>query len=85
MKNTYFSPCDFERNCPCAHLLKEYLQTLIPDGTAFNLKKGRKLDAEKYAATYDIFSPEGGYSIEIVCDMSNKENYHYSFRKMNGL
>lgn len=85
MKTFYLSPQDFEKNCPCAYLLNEYLQTLIPSGTAFVLKEGRKLDAEKYAATYGILSPDGSYFIKVVCDMSDKEDYHYSFKRMNGL
>lgn len=83
IKNFYLSPRDFERNCPCAYHLNAYLETLIPAGTAFDLKAGEKLDAEKYAATYDIFSPNGSYSIEAVCDMSDKEDYQYSFKKKN--
>lgn len=84
MKNIYPSPRDFERNCPCADLLDGYLQTLIPAGTTYEINIGRKLDDKKYAATYDIFSSDGNYSLEVTCDMSEKGNYHYSFRKTNG-
>lgn len=85
MKNIYLSSYDFEKNCPCAYLLNEYVMTLISDGETFLLKEGRKLDSKKYAATYDILSPKGSYTLKAVCDMSDEGNYHYSFRKMNGL
>ena len=83
IKNFYLSPADFEKNCPYAFLLDGYLQSLIPTNRNYTFIGGNK-DGESYTAIYEIHDPNGLYSLEVTCNVSNKDRYQYSFKKMNG-
>lgn len=84
MKDFYFTQREFDKRCPYAYCIQGYLETLIPCGTPYNLNSARRIDDNTYEATYDIFSSEGSYTLKVKCDVSNKDSYQYSFKRMNG-
>lgn len=83
MNRSYKSQREFERNNSCACLLEDYLKTLLPPGASYLFLYARQIDENTYMANYKVFSSEGDYSYELQCNMADRNNYQYSFKKTN--
>lgn len=88
MKHTYFNEREFERRCPCSSQLISYVDSLVPKNLTKDFNGANQYDNNEniYTAIYDIFDTTKVnrvkvFSLEVKCDISDRNNYQFSHTK----